>query len=131
MKIAMYDLEGHFLEILEGNTYQDIIDLLPVKSSIKSTASIQQATRGEINFCGGYQFREVFTKKPLQKIGSCIDLKKAIEKPVQKYYKGVYICTYKNIQDAAFMNNILHDNIGKCAREIRATAGGFEWKFVV
>jgi hypothetical protein len=131
MKIAMYDLEGHLLEVLEAETYQGIIDLLPVKSSIKSTASIQQATRGEINFCGGYQFREVFTKKPLQKIGSCIDLKKAVEKQVQKYYKGVYICTYKNIEEAAFINNILRDNIGKCARGIRATAGGFEWKFVV
>ena len=124
----MYDLEGHLLEVLEGNTYQDIINLLPVNSKVKSTASIQQVTRGEKNFCGSYQFREVFTQKPLLKIGSCIDLKKSDEKPVRKYYKGVYICTYKNIKDAALKNNMIADNIGKCIRGIRITAGGFEWK---
>jgi len=125
----MYDLEGHLLEVLEGKTYQEIIDLLPAKSGIKSSASIQQAIRGEKNFCGSYQFREVFTQKPLQKIGSCINLKKTLEKQVHKYYKGVYICTYTSMQEAADRNNMVQSNLAKCAREERGTAGGFEWKF--
>jgi hypothetical protein len=131
MKIAMYDLEGHLLEVLKGKTYQEIIDLLPSKSGIKNVASIQQAIRGEKNFCGIYQFREVFTQKPLQKIGSCVNLKKTLEKQVHKYYKGKYICTYKSMQEAAVINNIEHANLTKCANGERSTAGGFEWKYAL
>jgi hypothetical protein len=129
MKLAMYDLEGHFLEVLEGNTYQEIIDLLPVKSGIKNAASIQQVVSGERNFAGSYQFRKVISQNPLIKIGSCIDLRKSSEKKVHKYYKGNYICTYTSIQEAADINNIQHTNIVKCAKEERGTAGGFQWHY--
>ncbi len=103
MKIAMYDLEGHLLEVFEGDTYQDIIDLLPVKSGVKTPSSIQKVVKGERNFAGIYQFREVRVGmvKPLDKIGSCIRLKITTEKPVHMYYKNVHITKYRTIQEGA------------------------------
>ncbi len=129
MKIAMYDLEGHLLEVFKGNTYQDIIDLLPVKSGIKSVSSIQKVVKGERNFAGSYQFREVVSDRPLHKIGSCTKLKKTTEIPIHKYYKGKYITTYRNIKDASDMNNIDNSNISDCLKAKRKSAGGFEWKY--
>jgi hypothetical protein len=130
MKIAMYDLEGHLLEVLEGNSYAEIFDLLPIKSGIKNTSSIQKVVRGERNYADIFQFREVFNDAPLQKIGSCVNLRSTQEKSVQKYYKGTYICTYRNIQEASTINNIEQSNISRCIRGERATAGSFGWKFV-
>lgn len=129
MKIAMYDLEGHLLEILEGSTYQDIIDLLPIRSNIKNVSSVQKVVKGERNFAGSYQFREVKSDRPLDKIGSCTQLKKTIEKPIHKYWKGNYITTYRNIQEASEKNIIDHSNIASCLKGTRELAGGFEWKY--
>lgn len=129
MKVAMYDLEGHLLEVLEGDTYQDIIDLLPFKSGINSTSSIQKVVKGQLNFAGSYQFREFVSEKPLHKIGSCTKLKKTTERPVHKYYKGKYITTYRNIQDASDKNNVNHANIIACLKGKIKTSGGFEWKY--
>ena len=125
----MYDLEGHLLEVLEGNTYQDIIDLLPFKSGINNAASIQKVIKGQRNFAGSYQFREVASEKPLDKIGSCTKLKKTTEKPVHKYYKCRYITTYRNIQEASDKNDINHANIVSCLKGNVKTSGGFEWKY--
>ena len=125
----MYDLEGHFLEVLEAETYQGIIDLLPVKASIKSKASIQKAAKGERNFAGIYQFRDVTNDRPLHKIGDCSKLKKTTEKAVHKYYKGAYINTYRNIQEASVKNNINHSNIVACLKDKVKSSGGFEWKY--
>jgi len=130
MKIAMYDLEGHLLEVFEGNTYQEIVDLLPRKSGVKTRASIQKVVKGFRNFAGHYQFREV-NERVLEKIGSCIKLKKTTEKPVHKYYKGNYITTYRNIQEASDVNNINHANIVACLKQTLKSAGGFEWKYAV
>ena len=129
MKIAMYDLEGHFLELLEGNTIKDIIELLPRGSNIKHGISIQKVIRGEKNYTGIYQFREVNSQPILQKIGSCIDLKNGVEKAVKKYFKGRYICTYKTLKEASDVNKVEFRNISRCLTIEKGTAGGFEWKY--
>jgi hypothetical protein len=129
MKIAMYDLEGHLLEVLEGKTYQEIVDLFPKKRGIINTGPLRSAIKGEVNTYGNYQFREVSNSRNfLERIGDVSSLTQQ-EKAVNKYYKGRYICTYKSITEASIKNKILIDNIAKCTKLSKRTAGGFEWKY--
>jgi hypothetical protein len=128
MKIAMYDLEGHLLEVFEVNTVRDLERQL-------------NAPKGSINNCIlGYsiqtlnmQFRRCpDSAKTIKRIGDLTNIPdKTSLLPISKYYKGDFICTYENTTIASQKNNLDISNITKCLKNYRNTAGGFEWKYAI
>jgi hypothetical protein len=131
MKIAMYDLEGHFLKLYEVESYSDLIEQLGKKSGINSPSSIQKVCLGERNFAKNRQFRIVSKDRVLDKIGSCLNLKKTKETQVHKYFDGSYVCTYNSFTEAALKNNANKENIAQACSEKNTrvlSAAGFTWK---
>lgn len=126
MKIAMYDLEGHLLEVFEVDTVRDLEVQL-------------KAPRGGINQCiMGYslqtinmQFRRCLdSTKTIKRIGDLTNIPgKTSLLPVSKYYKGNFICTYENATIASEKNSVDQSNINRCLKNNRGTTGGFEWKY--
>lgn len=124
MKIAMYDLEGYLLEVFEINTIVELENMLDI-----SQGGINACLSGKSLSTKHFQFKEVFTK-PLTKIG---DVSKVTigqsTKPVSKYYKGKFICSYDNIKQASIINNINMSGISRCCGKQQKIAGGFEWQW--
>lgn len=126
MKIAMYDLEGHFLEIIEGANLSQIAKSL----GISSQAALYQAVIGQVNSIKNRQYREVFRNKHLLKIGDCLLTSQGNKyTPIHKYYKGNYICTYRNAHEASKKTKTNEGSISKCLANIAKSADGFEWKY--
>lgn len=124
MKLAMYDLEGHLLEIFEGDNISQISKLIGVGAS-----HLHNCINGKVLSAKLRQYKEVFMENPLHKIG---DISKCTHgnkySPVFKYYKGKYICTYRNAHNASSITKIDEPSINECLNGKRLTAGGFEWK---
>ena len=122
----MYDLEGHFLELFNVETISELEKQL-------------QTPQGGINSClnskqlsvNGRQFRRLTdVNPPLTKIGNVSTIKIGHSyKPVHKYYKGKYICTYENGKKAAFINDLDESGISRCCNGLQTTSGRYEWKF--
>lgn len=125
IKIAMYDLEGHLLEVLVSENMSQLAETLGIKPS-----SLLHCLRGENNAAKNRQYREVFRDKPLLKIGSVVHCTLGNKyTPVHKYYKGRYISTYRNAHEAANITKINESLISRCLSSDIKTAGGFECKY--
>jgi hypothetical protein len=126
MKIAMYDLEGHLLEVFEVNTVRDLeIQLKAPRGSINST--IIGHTLTAIN----RQFRRYSdAARVVNRIGDVTVIPgKSFCKPISKYYNGSYICSYENIITACEKNGVTKNNMSTCLKQEKGTVGGFEWKY--
>ena len=126
MKIAMYDLEGHLLEVFEVDTVRELeIQLKAPRGSINSSIIGHSLT--SIN----KQFRRYSDNaKVINRIGDLTIIpEKSFCKPVYKYYNGCYICSYENITIACKKNGIKKSNMSICLKEEKGTVGGFEWKY--
>jgi hypothetical protein len=126
MKIAMYDLEGHFLELFEVDTVIKLENQLGV-----SKGGINACLSGKALSTKNYQFRLVInTNKVLTRVG---DVSNIIEgqsyKPVHKLYNGKFICSYDNMTRAAEINRTDVTGISKCCNGKQKKSGGFEWCF--
>jgi hypothetical protein len=126
MKIAMYDLEGHLLEVFEEITVRDLeIKLKAPKSSINGVILGHSLTA--IN----RQFRRYSDNaRIINRIGDVTVIpNKSFCKPVSKYYNGIYVCSYENIITACEKNGIIKNNMSTCLKQGKGTVGGFEWKY--
>jgi hypothetical protein len=128
MKIAMYDLEGHLLEVFEVETIVELEDKLKI-----SRGGIYACLSGKALTTKHFQFREVInTNKIITRVGDVSHTSQGqFYKPIHKFYKGVFICTYDNASRAAELNKLTVANISSCLTERQKTAGGFEWKYAV
>jgi hypothetical protein len=126
MKIAMYDLEGHLLEVFEVETVTELeVQLKAPRSSINGVIIGHNLTA--IN----RQFRKYSDNaRVINRIGDVTVIpKKTFCKPVSKYYKGVYVCSYENLITACEKNGIAKNNMSTCLKKGKGTSGGFEWKY--
>jgi hypothetical protein len=122
-KIAMYDLEGHLLEIFDFETAVELEKQLKIpQGSLNGCLSGKQLST--IN----RQFR-VYSGRIINRIGDISMLSNTWVIPVHKYYKGKYICSYYSANKAAEVNNIPVQDINKCLKGKYNKAGGFEWKY--
>jgi hypothetical protein len=127
MKIAMYDLEGHLLEVFEVDTVRDLERELNYNQG-----SINNCLHGLAISVNNRQFKRFPEKRKIHnKIGDISEITTTHLKPVHKYYKGVYICSYDSIRTASKRNGLFDANINKCCNGIYNSAGGFEWKYAV
>ncbi len=125
MKIAMYDLEGYLLEVFDVETFAELERQLDVYKS-----AISRCVAGEIISTNNRQFRKFSQKCRIpNKIGDVSQMGLAFAKPIHKYYKGKYICSYDSSKLAAKKNGVFDTNINKCCQGIQQSAGGFEWKY--
>ena len=121
----MYDLEGHLLEVFECNTIRDLERELEV-----SQGSISNCLDGKAISNNKRQFRKFSEKSKVQnRIGDVTNITRVHLKPVHKYYKETYICTYESSKQASIKNNIDDSSINKCCNGVNKSAGGFEWKY--
>lgn len=125
MKIAMYDLEGHLLEVF------DIVTVIELEKQLDiPQGSLNNCINGSVLTTINKQFRLIKGKKRIiNKIGDVSNCNLAHLKPVHKYYKGKYICSYSSANEAAEKNKINVSGINRCCNLISHTAGGFEWKY--
>jgi hypothetical protein len=125
MKIAMYDLEGHLLEVFEVDTVRDLEKQLNIPQG-----NLNGCLSNKLNSTNNRQFKSVHGNKPLIKIGNILNALKGTKNiHVHKYYKGTYVCTYESVKEASEKNYCLDENISSCCRGNRKLAGGFEWKY--
>jgi len=126
MKIAMYDLQGFFLEEFECENVFQLEKELNHRSG-----GIHGCLNGKTLSSENRQFYKVTDyEEPLTKVGDVSKLGKGHSyRPVHKYYKGRYICTYYNGNQAAEINNIDESNINRCCKGKQLTSGGFQWSY--
>lgn len=126
VKIAMYDLEGNLLEIIESKSIAQIErDLNIPKSTLY--ACLKGWHLSTIN----RQFREIPNgKREVNRIGNISNVTTCYLRPVMKSYNGRCICSYNSISEAGLINNIDSANITKCCNGKRELAGGFEWQYL-
>jgi hypothetical protein len=125
MKIAMYDLEGHLLEAFDVNTVVELEQQLNIPQG-----SLNNCINGSVLTTIDKQFREIKGKKRIiNKIGDVSNCTLSHMKPIHKYYKNIYVCSYDSANIAAAKNKIDVSNINKCCKGVYATAGGFQWKY--
>lgn len=128
IKIAKYDLEGNFLEILEGENYNQI-----AKAAKVDTSSLMNNLEGTVLSCSNFQFRNFSARNtPFQKLPEVWDNYNQSKKGkiIGKYYKNRLVCTYLSLQDAVKKNKIHGASISRCLSNISKSAGGFEWKYL-
>lgn len=124
LKIAMYDLEGNLLEVLDGNGFSDIARQI----KIKSPSCISKCVKGEIIQSHFRQFRIVNNNNVIEKLPSAYGYSQGNKKNVvHKFYKGNYICTYENMYDAEYKTGIKQSSISDVLSSKRKSAGGFNW----
>jgi len=127
MKIAMYDLEGHLLEVIAVDTVRDLErELNYNQGSISNCLDMKAISTNN------RQFRKFAEKSKVQnRIGDISNITRVHLKPVHKYFNGEYICTYESSKIASYKNGIDDSSINKCCNGIYKSAGGFEWKYAV
>lgn len=126
MKIAMYDLQGFFLEEFEvENVYQLEQQLNHRQGGIQGVLNGKSLSSENRQFYMVTEYEE-----PLTKVGDVSRNGKGHSyRPVHKYYKGRYICTYYNGNQAALLNNIDESGISRCCNGKSNSSGGFTWEF--
>jgi len=85
IKIAMYDIEGNFLEIIEGNTFTEIEKSLELPKS-----SLNGCINGLVISSNFKQFRKITSvDNYILKLPSAAYMTRGLSnKPVLKYYKN-------------------------------------------
>lgn len=125
MKIVMYDLEGHLLEVFNTDSVRDLERLMGFNQG-----AISNCTDGKCLSSNNRQFKKFSNNSKIQnKIGDVSEITRTHLKSVSKYYSGNYICTYESSKLASKKNNIDDSSINKCCNGIYKSAGGFEWKY--
>jgi hypothetical protein len=126
MKIAMYDLEGHLLEVFVINT---VVEL--EKKLLLNPSSVSNCIDGKAISNNGRQFKQFNEKSKVHnRIGDVTNITRTHLKPVHKYYQGKYICTYESSKEAAIKNKLDDSAINKCCNGKYKSTGGFEWEYV-
>jgi hypothetical protein len=126
MKIAMYDLEGHLLEVFENI---DNISQFEKDMGYKDM-QIYHCINNEQLHANNRQFKK-YTNGAIvhKKIGNISNINGHGSKTVHKFYKGKYVCSYKSLMEASSINNINLSAISNCCTKKSKTAGGFEWEY--
>ena len=129
MKIAMYDLEGHLLEVFNVETYTELENQL----GLKPVGGLVNYLHNKQNQINNRQFRMLHNNRvPLKKIG---DVSMLINSSIQykvvlKFYNGELISSYNSVLEAAQKNNLNSKSLNDClTRSSKKTLGGFEWKY--
>jgi uncharacterized protein (UPF0210 family) len=129
MKIAMYDLEGHLLEVFKVETYTELENKLGIKKT-----GLNAYFSNKQNQINNRQFRELHNNRvALKKIGdvSMLVNSSVQHKVVLKSYNGKLVSSYNSLPEAAKKNNLSLQLLGECiAKSVKKTLGGFEWKYV-
>jgi hypothetical protein len=126
MKIAMYDLEGHLLEVFDVDSIRALeIQLKTPKGAINSVIIGQHLKA--IN----RQFRKYANgARIINRIGDVTVIPdKSFCTPVSKYYNGKYICSYENLIVACEKNGVKKSNMCTSMKQGKGTVGGYEWKY--
>jgi hypothetical protein len=125
MKIAMYDLEGHLLEVFEVESVVNLENKLGFNSTV-----ITNCLHGRMLSTNKRQFRKYSDKAHIHnKIGDVTEITRTNLKPVHKHYNGIYICSYPSAIIASIKNGTDYTGINKCLKGNHKTAGGFEWEY--
>lgn len=120
----MYDLEGHFLEVFDTDTFAGLERELKL-----SEGSLSACIRRKQLSVSGKQFVKV-NSEVMVKIGDVRNIYKGQSyKPVLKYYKGRFINSYQNSILAAIDNDLDASGISRCCSGDLKTCGGYEWRF--
>lgn len=127
MKIAMYDLEGNFLEVFENlGSVRDLERELKIPQS-----SLNNCLKGKINSTINRQFRLVYSDKILTKIGDVSDSTQGkSNRIIVKMYKGKIVSTYNTLKEAALKNGLNESCISRCLDDKQRKSGGFQWKYM-
>ena len=126
IKIAMYDLEGNLLEVIESKSIAQIERDLNIPKS-----ALYSCVKGWHLSTIDRQFREVPNgKRALNRIGNIANVTTCYLRPVMKLYNNRYICSYSSISEAVAITGIDGANITRCCNNKRDLAGGFGWKFI-
>jgi hypothetical protein len=134
IKIAKYDLEGNFLEILEGEKFNHIA----VTEGVDHTV-LKRAVNNLVMSCNGFQYRpvDVNVHTPV-KIAAVWHLAKTSKYRkhigiIGKYYKNKLISTYESLSDLSERNNIFDfTNISRqLVRGKAVSKNGFTFKKIV
>lgn len=122
----MYDLQGFFLEEFEVENISELEFQLGHRNG-----GIYGVINGKSLSSENRQFLKVSDyEQPLTKIGDVSRTGTGHSyRPVHKYYKGKYICTYYNGNQAALLNNIDKGSISRCCNGKANSSGGFTWEF--
>jgi hypothetical protein len=123
MKIAMYDLEGNFLDVFNVENIVELENKLNFKQG-----QIDSCVTNRVHSTNGRQFK-IMGRSVLKQIGSVVNVNNLKSRPVLKYYNGRFISSYKSVVDAGNKNCLKADNINKCCQGKQKTAGGFSWKY--
>ncbi len=126
MKIAMYDLEGNFLELFENlETVRELEEALNYGLN-----TINNVLNGSAHQSKGRQFLKFsnLSKYP-RSVGDVRGLNTGLSyDPIGKYYKGRFICSYKSLRDASESNGINSVNIIQCCDGKTKTSHGYTFK---
>jgi len=129
MKIAMYDLEGHLLEVFDATTLKELEDKLKLPQ-----ASMHSCLNNRQHQVNNRQFKELKgSRVALKKIGDIhMNVNGSKEyKVVLKKYKKKTISAYNSLIDAALKNNVDQSSLSLCLTGKTKTCGGFEWEYVI
>jgi hypothetical protein len=128
MKIAMYDLQGNFLELFEN--LESVRELENELNYANNT--IHNVIKGISHQSKGRQFLKFtdLSKYPLS-TGDVRGLNSGLTyEPIGKYYKGRFICSYSSLREASESNNINSVNINQCCSGKIKTTHGFVFKYM-
>jgi len=133
IKLAKYDLEGHLLEIIEG----DNLNVLALQENIEYT-SLRRAVKNISLVVNNLQYKQVDANysTPI-KIGEVWKYTTGKYKTrntlIGKYYKGKLISTYNNLAELSEKNNF--QNVTSISRGLKMNKnikkGIFEFKNVI
>jgi len=124
-KIAMYDNEGHLLQVFNVENVRDLERLLGLNQG-----NISNCLDGKMMSNNNRQFRKFSNKSKVHnRIGDISSITIMHLKPINKYYNGKYICSYESSKIASMKNGIDDSSINKCCNGVYKSSGGFEWKY--
>jgi hypothetical protein len=120
--IAMYDLEGNLLEVFETINISTLAKELKIDKK-----GLYGCINGENTQTNNRQFKVIkYINRFPKKIGDLTQIINTNE-PINKYYKGNYICTYKSVKECSEKNNIAEQNITGVLNGSRKTANGYSF----
>lgn len=120
-KIVQYSSQGEFLRIW------DSISEAGRELSI-DISGIAKCCKGDRSKVGGFIWK--FFGDELTKEEIILRNKSKKEKSVAQYsLSGELVCIFNSVKEAAEKTNVCYNNILRCCREERKSAGGFIWKY--
>ena len=114
-KIAVYDLEGNFLQSYKNKKDfcdDSRVDMAQLIHAIKKRGYVKS-------------FQVVETDKPILNIGNCVDKGNNTKRPCAKYWKGNLIAVYKSQDEAMLFNNLKNKEVSNSIHRGTEYLGGF------